>query len=138
MTKQLTTIAMALGLAAIGFGGAQAADPVRIGFSLPITGIFAPAAPSQQKAYELWRDQVNAKGGLDVAGTKRPVEFVSYDDQSDPGKPPRSMRSSSPRTKSICCWGRGARRTTLPLPAFSSASSFRWSEIPQLPFSCVT
>jgi branched-chain amino acid transport system substrate-binding protein len=29
---------------------------------------------------------VNAKGGLDVAGTKRMVEFVSYDDQSDPGQ----------------------------------------------------
>ena len=70
----------------VGVGSAQAADPVRIGFSLPLTGIFAPAAPSQKNAYELWREQVNAKGGLDVAGTKRMVEFVSYDDQSDPGQ----------------------------------------------------
>ena len=65
---------------------AQAADPVRIGYSLPKTGIFAPAAASQDNAYELWREQVNAKGGLDVAGTKRMDEFVKYDDQSDPGK----------------------------------------------------
>jgi len=34
--------------------------------------------------YELWREQVNAAGGLDVGGTKRKVEFVSYDDQSKP------------------------------------------------------
>ena len=79
-------LAAALALAVFGIGSAQAADPVRIGFSLPLTGIFAPAAPSQKNAYELWREQVNAKGGLDVAGTKRMVEFVSYDDQSDPGQ----------------------------------------------------
>jgi branched-chain amino acid transport system substrate-binding protein len=85
MMKRFGIVA-ALGLAVSGTGSAHAADPVKIGFSLPLTGIFAPAAPSQKNAYELWREQVNAKGGLDVAGTKRMVEFVSYDDQSDPGQ----------------------------------------------------
>src|SRR5580693_9077837 len=85
MMKRYGLVA-ALGLAVSGIGSAHAADPVKIGFSLPLTGIFAPAAPSQKNAYELWREQVNAKGGLDVAGTKRMVEFVSYDDQSDPGQ----------------------------------------------------
>src|SRR5580704_2834939 len=85
MMKSFGMVA-AFGLAACAIGNAQAADPVKIGFSLPLTGIFAPAAPSQRNAYELWREQVNAKGGLDVAGTKRMVEFVSYDDQSDPGQ----------------------------------------------------
>lgn len=65
---------------------AVAADPVKIGYTLARTGLFAPAAPSQEKAYELWRDQVNAEGGLDVGGEKRPIEFVSYDDESDPAK----------------------------------------------------
>lgn len=65
---------------------AAAADPVKIGYTLARTGLFAPAAPSQEKAYELWRDQVNADGGLDVAGEKRPIEFVTYDDESDPAK----------------------------------------------------
>jgi branched-chain amino acid transport system substrate-binding protein len=65
---------------------AEAADPVRIGFSLPRTGIYSSSAPPQENGYLLWRDQVNAKGGLNVAGTKRPVEFVVYDDQSDPAK----------------------------------------------------
>ncbi|HEY8015138.1 MAG TPA: amino acid ABC transporter substrate-binding protein [Dongiaceae bacterium] len=77
-------------LLATGFGiagvAAQAADPVRIGFSISKTGLFAAAAPSQLNAYELWRDQVNAQGGLDVGGTKRPIEFVVYDDQSNPAQ----------------------------------------------------
>ena len=63
---------------------ARAADPVRIGYSMSLTGLFAQAAPSQVNAYELWKEQVNAAGGLDVAGVKRPIEFVSYDDQSNP------------------------------------------------------
>ncbi|WP_158970398.1 amino acid ABC transporter substrate-binding protein [Chachezhania sediminis] len=60
-------------------------DPIRIGYSMARTGIFAAAAPSQENAYNLWRDQVNADGGLALPdGTRRPVEFVSYDDQSNP------------------------------------------------------
>jgi len=71
-------------IALTGWVSAQAADPVRIGFSISETGLFAPGAAKQIKSYDLWRELVNAKGGLDVAGTKRPVEFVKYDDQSAP------------------------------------------------------
>ncbi|MBJ2151600.1 amino acid ABC transporter substrate-binding protein [Paracoccus sp. IB05] len=63
---------------------ADEAGPVRIGYSMSLTGIFAQAAPSQVNAYTLWAEEVNAAGGLDVAGEKRPVEFISYDDQSNP------------------------------------------------------
>lgn len=65
---------------------AAAADPVKIGFGISKTGDYAPAAAGQLNAFQLWADQVNAAGGLDVAGTKRPIQLVSYDDQSDPGK----------------------------------------------------
>ncbi|WP_428929475.1 amino acid ABC transporter substrate-binding protein [Marinibacterium sp. SX1] len=66
-------------------GAAWAADPIRIGYSMARTGIYAAAAPSQDNAYALWADQVNAAGGLELpGGEKRPVEFVSYDDQSNP------------------------------------------------------
>lgn len=70
--------------AAAAFAASAPAESVKIGFSLAKTGLFAAGAPSQLNAYELWREQVNAKGGLDVAGTKRMVEFVQYDDQSNP------------------------------------------------------
>ncbi|MGY6536400.1 MAG: amino acid ABC transporter substrate-binding protein [Pararhodobacter sp.] len=63
---------------------AMAADPVRIGYTIARTGLFAAAAPSQEQAYTLWAEQVNAAGGLNVAGEMRPVEFVTYDDESDP------------------------------------------------------
>jgi branched-chain amino acid transport system substrate-binding protein len=85
MLKKWMGAALAVaGLALAGAATTQAAEPVRIGFSIAQTGLFAAAAPSQLNAYELWKEQVNAAGGLDVAGTKRPIEFVMYDDQSNP------------------------------------------------------
>jgi branched-chain amino acid transport system substrate-binding protein len=65
---------------------ALASDPVRIGYTIARTGLFAAAAPSQEQAYTLWMEQMNAAGGLDVGGTLRPVELVAYDDESDPAK----------------------------------------------------
>ncbi|HBT33826.1 MAG TPA: hypothetical protein DEB15_13905 [Pusillimonas sp.] len=79
---RLALATLALSVTATSF----AAEPVRIGFGISKTGALAPTAAGPLAAYELWKDQVNAQGGLDVAGTKRPVEFVVYDDQSDSGK----------------------------------------------------
>jgi branched-chain amino acid transport system substrate-binding protein len=65
--------------------GTASAESIKIGYSIAKTGLFAQGAVSQINAYELWREQVNAKGGLDIGGKgRRPVEFVVYDDQSDP------------------------------------------------------
>ena len=77
---------IALLLCSLGLIPAQAAEPVRIGYSIAKTGLFAQAAPSQITAYELWANQVTAAGGLDVAGERRPVELVWFDDESDPAK----------------------------------------------------
>jgi len=74
----------AIAAAGVAVAHAQADKPVRIGFSMARTGIMAVATPPQMTTYELWRDEVNAGGGLDVGGTRRKVEFVSYDDQSKP------------------------------------------------------
>lgn len=54
--------------------------PVRIGVSLSQTGELADSAATYFRGLELWRKQINAAGGL----LGRPVEFVSYDDRSDP------------------------------------------------------
>ena len=71
--------------AALAMSAAANAEPIKIGYSIAKTGLFAQGAVSQINAYELWREQVNAQGGLDIGGKgKRPVEFVVYDDQSDP------------------------------------------------------
>lgn len=83
MTPKLRLLgALALGL--FSTMPAFASQPVRLGVAIAKTGPVAPAAMPQLNAYEMWADQVNARGGLDVAGEKRPVELVVYDDQSNP------------------------------------------------------
>jgi branched-chain amino acid transport system substrate-binding protein len=60
-------------------------DPIRIGFSMALTGGLAGAGKPALMAMEIWRDDVNAAGGL----LGRPVEFVYYDDQTQPANVPK-------------------------------------------------
>jgi branched-chain amino acid transport system substrate-binding protein len=82
-------LAFAATLLALGATSAGAQEPVKIGYAISETGPFAPAAHTQLETYRLWADQLAATGGLDVGGTKRPVKFVVYDDQSDFTKAPQ-------------------------------------------------
>src|SRR3954469_12984098 len=68
------------GAAPTGSPGATQAGPIRIGASISLTGKDARTGKELQQGYKLWEEQVNAKGG--VLGRK--VEFVIYDDQSEP------------------------------------------------------
>src|SRR5262249_56782286 len=63
---------------------ARAADPVRIGLSISLTGATSPAGRQVQAGLDIWRDDVNTKGGL----LGRPVELVYYDDQGAPANAP--------------------------------------------------
>jgi branched-chain amino acid transport system substrate-binding protein len=64
---------------------ARAADPIRVGMSMALTGGVAPIGKQVLTALQIWRDDVNAKGGL----MGRPVELVFYDDQSNPANVPQ-------------------------------------------------
>ena len=74
---------VAVALAASG-AAAQSGPPIKVGAGLALTGAGAPAGKMLQAAIEIWKDDVNAKGGL----LGRPVEFISYDDQSTPSNVP--------------------------------------------------
>jgi branched-chain amino acid transport system substrate-binding protein len=63
---------------------ATAADPIKIGFSMALTGGVAANGKVLLAALEIWRDDVNAKGGI----IGRPVQLVYYDDQSNPANVP--------------------------------------------------
>jgi branched-chain amino acid transport system substrate-binding protein len=62
-------------------------DVVRIGYSIGQTGPLASSTPVQSQAYTLWGEQVNARGGMEIAGMgRKKIEFVVYDDQSQGNK----------------------------------------------------
>lgn len=77
---------LAIMLAAVSLSWAQApkGDPVKVGFSMSLTGAVAPNGQQLLRALEIWRDDQNAAGGL----LGRPVELVYYDDQSNPANVP--------------------------------------------------
>ena len=59
---------------------AHAAEPIRIGFGMALTGALAGNGKAALLAIEMWADEVNKKGGL----LGRPVQLVYYDDQTNP------------------------------------------------------
>jgi branched-chain amino acid transport system substrate-binding protein len=76
--------AAGVGAFAVAPGLLAQSGPVRIGYSMSRTGPWTPGAQvSQEPNYLLWAEQLNAAGGLDVKGVKRPVELISSDDRSD-------------------------------------------------------
>jgi len=93
MTMTRTGILAAAVVAALGLPGtaalAQDAEPIKIGMTVSSTGRFALQSQSGVRGVEIWVDEVNARGGIDVGGVMRKVELVKRDDRSDKQMVPR-------------------------------------------------
>jgi branched-chain amino acid transport system substrate-binding protein len=63
---------------------AQSGAPIKIGYSMALTGGLAPNGKSALLAQKIWEEDVNRKGGL----LGRPVRLVYYDDKSAPAEVP--------------------------------------------------
>ena len=62
----------------------KAAEPIKIGFGMALSGPLAANGKMSLVAMQIWEDDINAKGGL----LGRPVKLVYYDDQSSPSQVP--------------------------------------------------
>jgi branched-chain amino acid transport system substrate-binding protein len=63
---------------------ARAAEPIKIGFGMALTGGLAASGKAAVLAMQIWEAETNAEGGL----LGRPVKLVYYDDQSNPATVP--------------------------------------------------
>src|SRR3954447_10734670 len=63
---------------------ARAADPIKIGTGMALTGGLAANGKAAILAMKIWEEEINAKGGL----LGRPVQLIYYDDQSNPSTVP--------------------------------------------------
>jgi len=75
--------ASALAFAAFS-GLALAQGPVKVGMSMPQTGPLGAGGKAALLALQIWVEDVNKKGGL----LGRKVEFIVYDDQTNPALTP--------------------------------------------------
>jgi len=87
--RKLLTGAAAMTMAALGALGfakeaAAQQPPIKIGLSMAMTGGLAGGGKSSLLGTEIWRDDINAKGGL----LGRKVELVVYDDKSSAAETP--------------------------------------------------
>lgn len=83
-TRRRTLGGLAAGAASLALPALAQAAPVRVGYAISRTGPWTGGAQvSQEPNYLLWAEQQNAAGGLNVKGTKRPIELISSDDRSD-------------------------------------------------------
>ena len=72
---------------ALSAGAAFADGVIKLGAIAPKTGGLAGGAVvTQWPNVQLWVEQVNARGGLNVAGEMMTIELVEYDDKTNPGE----------------------------------------------------
>ncbi|MGA7325643.1 MAG: amino acid ABC transporter substrate-binding protein [Rhodomicrobium sp.] len=77
-------LAAAAGVMTITGALAEEKEPIKIGFSMALTGPLAPNGKQALLGMKIWEEETNAAGGL----LGRPVKFIYYDDQSNPSTVP--------------------------------------------------
>jgi branched-chain amino acid transport system substrate-binding protein len=84
--RLLATASAGAAVATFGLTSSVSAQqpPIKIGMSMAQTGGLAGGGKASQLGIEIWRDDVNAKGGL----LGRKVELVIYDDKSSASETP--------------------------------------------------
>ena len=93
--RSFILFASLIGMYLLSFGAASEATAqtaIRIGGSLPLTGIHAETAKWMKEGYDFWAEEVNKKGGL----LGRPVKVTIYDDEGNPDGANCPLRTKLP------------------------------------------
>ena len=78
------SFAVTAAIGVVSVASAQSGQPIKIGYSMAMTGGLAANVKSALLAQKIWEEDINAKGGL----LGRPVKLIFYDDQSSPAQVP--------------------------------------------------
>ncbi|MEO7844412.1 MAG: amino acid ABC transporter substrate-binding protein [Nocardioides sp.] len=89
--------------------------PIVIGTTLSLTGPLGSLGSLQKQGYEQAVAWVNDDGGLDVDGTKRKVELVVQDNQSDPNLASQQARAMVLKEGAVALLGPCTPPITIPV-----------------------
>jgi branched-chain amino acid transport system substrate-binding protein len=81
-TAALAALRLAAGLAAPSAPATAAGDTILFGSPVSLTGNLTKEGHLTQEGYELWKNYVNAHGGIKVGGKTYKVDIKYYDDES--------------------------------------------------------
>lgn len=84
ITRRETTALIGSALLSSTFPVRAQQPPIKIGFSMALSGGLAGGGKAALLTYQIWAEEMNAKGGL----LGRKIELVYYDDQSSPATVP--------------------------------------------------
>lgn len=82
----MRALAMLVLVVAAGWPLAAAADSVKLGAVVPLTGRYGAGGAQVRAGYEIAVEHINAAGGVTVGGKKMSLELVLLDDESDATK----------------------------------------------------
>src|SRR5262249_40109638 len=77
-------LALIVGALAAAPASAQTGEPIKIGYSMALTGGLGPNGRWARLGQKIWEEDVTAKGGI----LGRPVKLIYYDDKSSPAEIP--------------------------------------------------
>jgi branched-chain amino acid transport system substrate-binding protein len=80
----IAVLALVAGALFAASAAAQTGEPIKIGYSMALTGGLAANGRSALLAQKIWEEDTNTKGGL----LGRPVKLIYYDDQTNPATVP--------------------------------------------------
>ncbi len=114
--KRRTFLGGAVAVAVAGQGSRALAQqpPIKIGMSMAQTGGLAGGGKASRLGIEVWRDDINAKGGL----LGRKVELIVYDDKSSASETPAIYAKLVDVDKVDCLFAPYATVPTAPLMPF--------------------
>src|SRR5882672_4569808 len=86
MRHAVKMLSLALLAALAGWPMLAAAQPVKVGAVVPLTGRYGAGGAQVRAGYEIAVEHINAAGGVTVGGKKMPIEVTILDDESDATK----------------------------------------------------
>ena len=86
LRHSLKMLSLAVLAALAGWPALAAAQPVKLGAVVPLTGRYGGLGAQVRAGYEIAVEHINVAGGVTVGGKKMPLELVLLDDESDATK----------------------------------------------------
>src|SRR6058998_3549140 len=82
----MNALSVALLALLVAWPGLAAAQTIKVGAVVPLTGRYGGGGAQVRAGYEIAVEHLNAAGGVMVAGKKVPIELTLLDDESDATK----------------------------------------------------
>ncbi len=123
ITRRLLASVFAIGMAFGAPGSSKAADPIKIGLFVPLTGGVASTGVAIREAVSMAIDEKNAAGGL----LGRKIELVVADDAAKPEEATNIARRFATRDEVLLAIGSATSPVSL-----AAAQVFREAQVPQI------